>query len=55
MTTVPRPFPPAMPHGELREVFPSRYFVTGTTRLPMGVPIRFSRNMTVVREARSSP
>jgi hypothetical protein len=51
MTVVPRPFPPAMPHGELREVFPNLYFVTGTTRLPMGVPIRFSRNMTVVRES----
>jgi hypothetical protein len=49
MTVVPRPFPPAMPHGELREVFPTVFFVTGTVKLP-GPPIRFSRNMTVVRE-----
>lgn len=48
MALVPRPFPPALPHGELREVMPGIHFVTGTMK--MGGPLRFSRNMTVVRE-----
>jgi hypothetical protein len=39
-----------MPHGELREVLPNIFFVTGTMGVPGPVPIRFSRNMTVVRE-----
>jgi hypothetical protein len=45
-----RPFPPALPHGELREVLPGLSFVTGTIALPGPLPVRFSRNMTVVRE-----
>jgi hypothetical protein len=44
----PRPHPPAYPHGELREVLPGLFFVTGTTA--MGPGMRFSRNMTVIRE-----
>ncbi|MGE5182511.1 MAG: hypothetical protein ACM31C_10635 [Acidobacteriota bacterium] len=36
-----------MRHGELAEVLPGLYFVTGTMKLRG--PIRFSRNMTVVR------
>lgn len=44
----PRPHPPAHAHGELRELFPGIHFVTGT--VAMGPGIRFSRNMTVVRE-----
>jgi hypothetical protein len=49
MTVVPRPHPPALPHGELREVLPEIWMVTGT--LAMGpLPMRFSRNMTVIRE-----
>ncbi len=48
MALVPRPFPTALPHGELREVMPGIHFVTGTMK--MGGPLRFSRNMTVVRE-----
>jgi len=43
-----RPHPPAHPHGDLREIFPGIYFVTGT--VAMGPGIRFSRNMTIVRE-----
>jgi hypothetical protein len=39
-----------MPHGELRELFPDVFFVTGTIALPLALPVRFSRNMTVVRE-----
>lgn len=46
MPPTPRPFPPALPHGELREVLPDLFFVTGTVKMP---GVRFSRNMTVVR------
>jgi hypothetical protein len=46
-----RPFPAAEPHGELKEIFPDVFFVTGTVR--MGGPIAFSRNMTVVRDGDS--
>ena len=39
---------PALPHGELRELFDGIWFVTGTVK--MNAMMRFSRNMTVVRE-----
>jgi hypothetical protein len=42
--------PPALPHGSLCEVFPGVFFVTGTVGMPGPLPVRFSRNMTVVRE-----
>lgn len=42
--------PAAMPHGALREVFPDVFLVTGTLAMPGPLPVRFSRNMTVVRE-----
>lgn len=43
--------PPALPHGELKEVFPDVFFVTGAMQTElMNVPWEFSRNMTVVRE-----
>jgi hypothetical protein len=45
-----RAHPPALPHGELCEVLPGIFFVTGTVRMPGPVPVSFSRNMTVVRE-----
>jgi hypothetical protein len=48
MTLTPRPHPPAQKHGELREVLPGFYFVTGGMNMPGPLPIRFSRNMTVV-------
>ena len=44
----PRPHPPALPHGEIREVFPGIHLVTGTVAMAAGV--RFSRNMTVIKE-----
>ncbi len=47
---VSRAHPAALAHGELREVLPNLFFVTGTMRMPGPVPITFSRNMTVVRE-----
>src|ERR1700722_8894119 len=50
MAVIARPFPPALPHGELDEVLPGLFLVTGTARLPGPLPVRFSRNMTVVRE-----
>jgi hypothetical protein len=50
MTVVARPFPPAMPHGQLREVLPGIHFVTGTIGMPGPLPVRFSRNMTILRE-----
>lgn len=46
-------FPPAYPHGELREVFPDVFFITGSAAMPGPLPMRFSRNMTVVREGES--
>lgn len=39
-----------MPHGALREILPDVFFVTGTIALPLALPVRFSRNMTVVRD-----
>lgn len=50
MALVPRPFPPALPHGEIHEVLPDLFFVTGTIGMPGRLPVRFSRNMTIVRE-----
>jgi hypothetical protein len=48
------PFPAVMPHGDLDEVFPNVFFVTGTVRPTfMDTPWQFSRNMTVVREGTS--
>jgi hypothetical protein len=50
MALVSRPHPPALPHGDIREVLPGIYFVTGTVGMPGPLPVRFSRNMTIVRE-----
>lgn len=47
-------FTPAMPHGDIEEVFPDIFFVTGTTRPEFeGMQWQFSRNMTIVREGTS--
>lgn len=44
-------FHPAMPHGDLEEIFPGVYFVTGTMKAEFfGSMWQFSRNMTVVKE-----
>ena len=44
-------FPPCLPHGELREVLPDIFFVTGQVRPDFnGQQFQFSRNMTVVRD-----
>lgn len=43
-------FHPALPHGEIEEVFPNVFFVTGTLAMAAPMPMKFSRNMTIVRE-----
>ena len=44
-------FAEALPHGDLHEVFPDVFFVTGTMKtVLMGAHWHFSRNMIVVRE-----
>jgi hypothetical protein len=44
-------YPEPLPHGELEEVFPGVFFVTGTMKtVLMGAHWHFSRNMTVVRD-----
>lgn len=50
MALAPRPHPAALAHGEIREILPGIHFVTGTVALPGPLPIRFSRNMTILRE-----
>jgi hypothetical protein len=43
--------PPALPHGQLREIFAGVFFVSGAMETVLrGVHWHFSRNMTVVRE-----
>ncbi len=44
-------FAPALPHGDIQEVFPDVFFVTGTMKtVLMGAHWHFSRNMTIVRD-----
>jgi len=41
----------ALPHGQIHEVFPDVFFVTGMMKAEFfGAPWQFGRNMTVVRE-----
>jgi len=47
-----RELPVALPHGELRELLPDIFLVTGTMKMA-GRPLTFSRNMTVLRENNS--
>jgi hypothetical protein len=39
-----------MPHSKLSEVLPGIWFVTGTMQMAGSLPVRFSRNMTIVKE-----
>lgn len=48
-----RELPPAYPHGALQELFPDIFFVTGTVAMAGPLPMRFSRNMTVLRDGES--
>jgi hypothetical protein len=44
-------FPPVLPHGPLKEIFPDVFFVTGAMKtVLMNADWQFSRNMTVVRD-----
>jgi hypothetical protein len=49
MAIVSRPFPPSLPHGDIKEVLPELFFVAGSIGMPGPIPLRFSRNMTIVR------
>ncbi len=48
--TTNRSIPEAQPHGDISEPFPDIFFVTGSASLPLKVPMRFSRNMTIIRQ-----
>jgi hypothetical protein len=44
-------FPPALPHGDIEEVFPDVFFISGAMEtVLMDMDWKFSRNMTVVRD-----
>lgn len=44
-------FAQAMPHGDIQEVFPDVFFVTGTMKtVLMGAHWHFSRNMVIIRD-----
>jgi len=43
-------FTPAWPHGDVREILPDLFFVTGTNKVHHeGIDIQTSRNMTIIR------
>lgn len=47
-------FPPQLPHGELKEILPDIFFVTGQVQPNFGgKTLSFSRNMVVIRTGRS--
>ncbi len=48
--TTDRAFPEALEHGDIEELFPDVFFVTGSVSMPGPIPMRFSRNMTIVRQ-----
>ncbi len=43
-------YPKALKHGEIRKIFENIFFVTGTTAMKAPAPMKFSRNMTIIRE-----
>ncbi len=50
ISSQPVQFTPAWPHGEIREILPDVFFVTGTNKTQHeGVNIQTSRNMTIIR------
>ncbi|MBL4684107.1 MAG: hypothetical protein JKY37_05930 [Nannocystaceae bacterium] len=42
---------PASPHGPIESVFPGIWFVRGGVKMPMFVPVKMGRSMTIVRDA----
>lgn len=50
MPSHPLSFSPVLPHGDLQQIFPDIFFVTGTNQISYeGADIQTSRNMTIVR------
>ena len=45
---------PALAHGELDELFDNIWFVQGTVKMPMLMPMKISRSMTVLRNPGNS-
>ena len=43
-------FADALPHGDIRRLFEDVFFVTGTVAMAGRLPMRFSRNMTILRD-----
>jgi len=43
-------YPPSLPHGNLTEIFPDIFFVTGQIRVESDPVSEFSRNMVVIRD-----
>lgn len=40
---------PALPHGPIEQIFDDVFFVRGAVKLPLLMPLRISRSMTVLR------
>jgi len=52
-TTKTLQFTPVWPHGDIQEILPDVFLVTGTNKThDQGVDIQTSRNMTIVRDGR---
>jgi len=45
-----RDFPKALMHSAISEVLPDVFFVTGSADMPGKMPMKISRNMTILRE-----
>ena len=41
--------PPALNHGELQLVFENIWFIKGTVKMPIAIPMKISRSMTVIK------
>jgi len=48
--TTKKTFSEARKHGDIQEVFSNIYFVPGTVAMSGPLPMRFSRNMTIIKE-----
>lgn len=48
--TKPENFPIAQRHGDISELFGDVFWVTGTVAMAGPLPMRFSRNMTILRQ-----
>ncbi len=41
---------PALPHGEIEKIFENIFFVQGQVKMPMLMPMKISRSMTILRD-----